>query len=175
MTISLITTTGVDNAIGIGGELIFRHNADRDRFVSLTGKNPVIMGRKTWDSIPVKYKPLNDSRNIILSRNSNLNISGNYDSVYVATSPEQAIRFAEMAQGYDEIFVIGGAEIYRQFIPYTDKLYLTYVWTSFPSADTFFPMEELKAVKDMVVVSCEKFMSCPSFSFIDYNLITKIN
>jgi len=118
-----------DLGIGLGNELLFRISDDLKRFKALTSGHPIIMGRKTFDSIG--GKPLPNRTNIVITR-QDLSQEG----VVFVSSVEQAL---EKAKAIDEnIFVIGGAEIYTQTIPFADRLELTIVDSDVP-ADTFFP------------------------------------
>lgn len=118
-----------DLGIGLGNELLFRISDDLKRFKALTSGHPIIMGRKTFDSIG--GKPLPNRTNIVITR-QDLSQEG----VVFVSSVEQAL---EKAKAIDEnIFVIGGAEIYTQTIPFADRLELTIVDSDVPS-DTFFP------------------------------------
>ena len=128
--ISLIAVIGKNNELGCDGKLLWNIPADLKRFRDLTLGYPVIMGRKTFESIG---KPLPGRQNIVISRNAN------YDNhcVYVAHSLEEAIKLGKHYSD-KEIFVIGGGEIYKQSLSLADKLYLTIVDDN-PKADTFFP------------------------------------
>ncbi len=125
--ISLIAILGTNGAIGNNGELLWRIPQDMARFKKLTTGHPVIMGRKTFESIG---KPLPNRTNIILSRNSNYEADG----CKVCHSIEDAL----INTPAKEIFVIGGGEIYKQTIHLADRIYLTLVQDK-PDADTFFP------------------------------------
>lgn len=137
--LSLIAVIGKNNELGCGNQLLWHIPADMKRFRDLTLGYPVIMGRKTFESIG---QPLAGRQNIVISRNPD------YDNhcVYVARSLEEAIKMGEHYSD-KEIFVIGGGEIYKQALPLADKLYLTLVDDS-PRADTFFP--DYSKFKDIV-------------------------
>ncbi len=134
--ISIIVAVGKNNrAIGKAGALLWRIGDDLKRFKTLTTGHPIIMGRKTFDSIG---KPLPNRTNIVITRNSNFKPDG----VVVAKSLEEAIRLAQtLAHGNNknqEIFIIGGGEIYQQALPLCEKLFLTEV-ESEVEGDVFFP------------------------------------
>jgi dihydrofolate reductase len=119
-----------DLSIGVNGDMPWHISADLRRFKTLTMGHPVIMGRNTWESLP--KRPLPGRKNIVITRQPDYQAEG---AVVVAT-PEDAIAACEA----DEIpFVIGGGSIYRQLIPFIEKLFVTLVDASFPEADTFFP------------------------------------
>jgi dihydrofolate reductase len=130
--ISIISAiTSKTRAIGNQNKLLFRIPHDLKRFRALTMNHPVIMGRKTYESIG---KPLPNRTNIVISRNLELRIDG----VYVVNNLLSAIKIAKESNGSDEIFIIGGGEIYKEALPYTNKLYLTIVQSD-ELGDTFFP------------------------------------
>ncbi len=115
--------------------------SDMERFRSLTMYKPVIMGRKTWDSIPEKFRPLEFRQNIIITKNPKIVSSGiaehhlsNSHQVVVTDSFEEAVLLA----GLKTIWVIGGAEIYKLALPYADYIYQTMV-DKRVKGDTFFP------------------------------------
>ncbi len=118
-----------NNAIGKGPDLLWRIPDDLKRFKQLTIGHPVIMGRKTFESIG---KPLPERTNIVISRDE----SYSADGCVVAHSLDEALQKA--VEKDDEIFVMGGGEIYRQSIPKADRLYLTLVDDN-PDGDVFFP------------------------------------
>ena len=121
---------GKDGAIGRGGDLIWKIPADLKRFKALTTGNPVIMGRKTWDSLP--KRPLPNRRNIIVTRQKDFKAEG----AETVNSIEEALRITES----ERPFIIGGAQIYKEFLPYANELYLTLVDEQTPDADSFLPL-----------------------------------
>ncbi len=128
MKISMIAALASENrALGKNGDLIYKIHDDLKRFKEITSGHIIIMGRKTYESIG---RPLPNRTNIVISRDPNFSADG----VIVAHSLEDALR---ISQG-DEIFVIGGGQIYKEAIEKADKLYLTIVEGN-PEADTFFP------------------------------------
>ena len=106
--VHLIVAIGEDGAIGKNGDLIWKISDDLKRFKSLTSGHPVIMGRKTWESLP--KRPLPGRRNIILTHRKDFQGEG----AEIVNSIEEAIRITEN----EEPFVIGGAQIYKLFLPY---------------------------------------------------------
>lgn len=127
--ISIIVAVASNWAIGKDNDLLWHISDDLKRFKGLTSGHPVIMGRRTFDSLP--KRPLPNRRNIVLTRDH----SYFYDGVEVCHSIEQAIG---LVQGGPEVFIIGGAAIYKDFIPYASKIYATHVLKPFV-ADVFFP------------------------------------
>lgn len=129
MKISLIAAIASGNrALGKDNNLIYKIPEDLKRFKELTSGHAVIMGRKTFESIG---RPLPDRTNIVITRDAAYSVDG----VKVVHSLEDALR---LAQGDNEIFIIGGGQVYQDALPIADKLYLTVVEGS-PEADTFFP------------------------------------
>jgi len=126
--ISLVASVARDGGIGHAGELLVRLPGDLPRFKALTFGSPIVMGRKTWDSIG---KPLPGRRNIVVTRDA----SWHADGAERAASLEAAITLAGDAP---QLFVIGGAAIYREALPLADALELTEIDAIFP-ADAFFP------------------------------------
>lgn len=132
--VSIICILGKNRAIGRANKLIWNIPDDLKHFKEITSGHPIIMGRKTFASIG---RPLPNRINIIVTRDNDFKAPG----CVTAHSLEEAIAAARKT-GQDEkkeIFIIGGGEIYRQAMRFTDKLYLTLVDDSPPNADTFFP------------------------------------
>ena len=133
--ISIIVAIGKgDRALGNNNELLWHIPEDLKRFKELTLGHPIIMGRKTWESLPEKFRPLPERTNIVITRNESLVADG----ATVAASLEEALTAGRGAQGGEEIFIIGGGEIYRSALPIVDRLYLTIVDNE-KEADVFFP------------------------------------
>lgn len=134
MMISLVVAASENNAIGLENALLWKLPNDMKFFKNLTWGMPVIMGRKTFESMA--SKPLPGRINIVISRNpAALPVMEN---VWPASSIEHAL---ELARSSDclEAFVIGGGDIYKQSITMADRIYMTRVHASYPDADTFFP------------------------------------
>lgn len=123
--------------IGIDGKILWHIKEDLKRFKALTLGHPVIMGRKTFESV-VSYigKPLPDRPNIVVTRNKDFS----YEGVTVMSSLDEALTYAHTLDA-EEVHIGGGAEIYAQSLPLVDKLYLTLVHAE-AKADTFFPEYE---------------------------------
>ncbi len=127
--ISIIVAVAENNAIGKGNKLLWHISDDLKRFKRLTTGHPVVMGKKTYESLPVK--PLPNRTNVVISDIEGELIKG----CEMAYSIEEAI---EKCPDNEESFIIGGGSVYRQFMPFADKLYITKVHKAF-DADTFFP------------------------------------
>jgi dihydrofolate reductase len=132
MILSVVVAASIENAIGKDNQLLWKLPNDLKFFKNLTWGMPILMGRKTFESIGSKALP--GRMNIVLTRQSSL-IQGS-QLLVAAESMEHAMALAEKS-GYKELFVIGGSELYRQIIPEADNIYLTRVDGKFPDADTY--------------------------------------
>jgi dihydrofolate reductase len=130
--ITIVVAIAANNAIGKNNQLLWHLPADLKHFKTITSGHTVIMGRKTFDSVG---KPLPNRRNIVVTRQTDLELDG----VEVVNSLDKAM---ELCQNEAQVFIIGGAEIYRQALPLTTKIELTRVHQEF-DADTFFPEIDL--------------------------------
>ena len=131
--INIIAAIGKNRELGKDNKLIWHISLDMERFKKLTTGNVVIMGRKTYESLPSKFRPLPNRVNIVVTRNR----GWRPDGCQVCYSIEEAIKEAKKFN--KEVFIIGGAQIYNSGIKYADKLYLTLVDREYPDADAFFP------------------------------------
>ncbi|OGE44361.1 hypothetical protein A3B45_03740 [Candidatus Daviesbacteria bacterium RIFCSPLOWO2_01_FULL_39_12] len=127
----IVAVAGEKRVIGKKGALPWYIPAELKRFKEITMGHPIIMGRKTHESIG---KALAGRTNIVITRDPSFTAK---DTI-VVHSLEEALRLAKNASGNDEIFVIGGGEIYKQALPLVDKLYLTYIDKAI-EGDAFFP------------------------------------
>ncbi|MBK7712675.1 MAG: dihydrofolate reductase [Bacteroidales bacterium] len=131
--ISIIVAGSDDWGIGKDNDLLWHLPEDLKRFKRLTTGNAIIMGKKTWESLP--RRPLPDRRNIVLTDIQGETIEGSI----TAYSIDDALNKCDRDR---EIFIIGGGSIYRQFVPLADKLYITHVHKKAP-ADIYFPAIDL--------------------------------
>lgn len=131
MTIALVVAVAENGVIGRENALPWRLSADLRRFKALTMGHTVIMGRKTFESIG---KGLTGRRNLVVSRNPEFRPEG------ATRVPNLVAAFTE-AGPTGEVFVIGGADIYRQAMPHAEKIYLTLVRAA-PEGDAHFPLPE---------------------------------
>ena len=129
--ISLIVAKSKNNVIGDKGKIPWHIPNDLKRFKKITTGNVVIMGRKTFESLPEEYRPLPNRVNIILSKDK----SYKTNCCMVFNNLKKAIR---KAGSNKEIFIIGGGEIYKESLKYADKVYKTAVDGDF-EGDTYFP------------------------------------
>jgi dihydrofolate reductase len=127
--ISFVVAVSRNGVIGDGGGLPWHISTDLKRFKEITMGKPVVMGRKTWDSLP--KRPLPGRRNIVITRQQGYQAPG----AEVVRSAEEAVA---LCAAEAEIAVIGGGEIYRLFWPLVDRLYLTEVDLEV-AGDTHFP------------------------------------
>lgn len=127
--ISIIVAVDLQGAIGLNGDMLWHISPDLRRFKAITSGKTVIMGRKTWESLP--HRPLPDRLNIVITRQHGYNAPG----AICTDSLERAIGIATS----EEIFIIGGGELYARALPFASRLYLTRILDKAPQADTFFP------------------------------------
>ena len=147
MTFEIIVAMDLENGIGKGGELPWHIKADLKHFKEVTTqtssmakKNVVIMGRKTWESLPEEYKPLPGRFNVVLTKQTELKFP---EYVFVSNDIEHALKWAQKKQEFgfvENIFVIGGGEVFNEALchPSCRKIHATHVLRSF-ACDTFFP------------------------------------
>lgn len=127
--ISIIVAIAENNAIGKNNDLLWHIPEDMKRFRQITSGHKIIMGKRTYESLP--HRPLKDRTNIVIS-----DIPGDrYEGAVMAYSIEEALEHCPVDE---ECFIIGGGMVYRQFLPLADKLYITRVDKPF-DADIFFP------------------------------------
>jgi dihydrofolate reductase len=158
-TVSVIAAVAANNVIGNAGRLPWRLPDDLVRFRRLTMGHPVLMGRKTYQSMG---RPLSGRQNIILTRDAGLSLPG-CDVVHALAEALEA------AEGHGELFVIGGSSIYGMFLPLATRMYLTHVEGIFPG-DSFFPevrWEQWRALRRL------PGRGEPSHMFVDYERITE--
>ena len=131
--ISIIVAIAENYAIGLNNQLLWHIPDDMKRFKKLTTGHTIVMGKKTFESLPLR--PLTTRRNLVITDIPGEVIAG----CVMAYSIDDAIAKMDDVQ---ENFIIGGGSVYRQFLPHADKLYITWVHKSF-EADTFFPEIDL--------------------------------
>ena len=128
--LNLIVAISLNNAIGKAGDLLCHLPNDLKHFKDITTGATIIMGKTTFFSLP--RRPLPNRRNIVLTRDTNFT----YDNTEVAHSIDQLYTML----GKDEnVFIIGGGNVYQQFLSKVDKLYITHIHHTWDDADTFFP------------------------------------
>lgn len=141
MKISIIAAVAENYAIGKDNKLLCYLSADMKMFRELTAGHAVIMGKNTFESLP--NGPLPKRKNIVLSSNY---LQPHDNSFFVVSSLKQAL---ELCNQDDEVFIIGGAKVYRDVIDKSDYLYITWIHHSFEDADTFFPEIDIQKWKEI--------------------------
>jgi dihydrofolate reductase len=150
--IAIIVAMDRNRAIGIRGDMPWRLSADLKRFKRITTGHPVIMGRRTFESLP--GGPLPGRHNIVITRNKTFRPDG----VTTVASPEKAL---EACAGKPLVFIIGGGELYRHFLPSADLLFLTTIENDY-EADTWFPEIDIKLYQ---IIHNEIVTEDPKFPF----------
>ena len=151
MKVSLIVAMGKNREIGKNNDLLWHLPADMQFFKNTTKDNIVVMGRKNWESIPIKYRPLPNRLNIVLTKNTAFKAEGAevfYDLETV---------FNTYSNDKRTCFIIGGAQVYQLALASgkVNELFITHVNSSF-DADTFFPNIDLSNWKSSIILSQEK-------------------
>lgn len=162
ITISAIAALGNQRQIGKDNDLLWNLPEDLKRFKELTSGKAVIMGRKTWESLPEIVRPLPDRENIILTRDLNYEAPGGTVVHDLDTAITRANEWSTK-NDRNEVFIIGGANIYTQALPVTEKLYLTLV-DSDKDGDVFFPEYKTQYSE---VERLDKNGSNPAYSFAE--------
>lgn len=132
--LSIIVAMAENRAIGKDNDLLWHLSADLKRFKKLTTGHPVVMGRKTWESLP--KRPLPGRRNIVFSQSEGFAPEG-AEVVRSVNGLFQVLKGCD-----DEVFVMGGASIYEMLLPFANRLYVTHVYREF-DADVYFPVIDM--------------------------------
>lgn len=132
----LVAAIGEKNELGKDNTLLWHLQSDMRFFKELTTGHYVVMGRKSFESIPKKFRPLPNRVNVIISRNPEFM----FEECYTCASLHESITLAE-EHGEETVFIIGGGQIYAQALAgdFIDEMYITHVKASFDDADVFFP------------------------------------
>jgi dihydrofolate reductase len=160
--LSLIVAVAENGAIGKNNDLLWHISADLKRFKALTTGHCIIMGRKTYESFP--KRPLPNRRNIVITHGDGSGLEG----CEVVHSIQEAL---EQCESDEQPFIIGGATVYRQFLPFVARIYLTRVFATF-EADTFFPpidTEEFHEVSASEIFTDEK--SGLRYQYMEYERV----
>jgi dihydrofolate reductase len=157
--VSLVAAVAPGGVIGVAGGLPWRIPEDMRRFRELTMGQPVVMGRRTWDSLPDAFRPLPGRRNVVVTRNANWH----GDGAEGARSLDDALRLLE---GETHVFVIGGGQLYAEAISRADELLLTEVGGEH-EGDTFFPAWDRDAFEETSREEHVSEMGVP-FAFVVY-------
>jgi dihydrofolate reductase len=133
MTTALIWAQAADGAIGRGGDMPWHLPEDQRYFRTITGHHPVVMGRRTWDSLPARFRPLPNRPNLVVTRSRDWTAEG----AQVFSDVSEAL---SAASALDEtVFVMGGGEIYRAAMESAQVAYVTEIDVQVPDADTWAP------------------------------------
>ena len=159
MRVALVAAVARGGVIGRDSGIPWRLPEDMQRFRALTMGHPVVMGRRTWESLPDQFRPLPGRGNVVITRNSDWSAQG----ADRAGSFEDALRLLE---GEPTVFVIGGGEIYAAALPSADELLLTEIDAEI-EGDTYFPSWDRD---DFDEVAREEHVSADGvpFSFVTY-------
>ncbi len=160
--LSIIVAQAENRAIGLNGDMPWHLSGDLKRFKALTMGHPVVMGRRTWESLP--KRPLAGRRNIVFSQSE--------DFVPEGAAVVRSVNglFDLLRDCDEEVFVIGGGRIYNMLMPWVNRLYITWVHKEFPEADTYFPvidLSEFTKVNETERMTDEK--SGLDFSYAEYD------
>lgn len=160
--ISIIVAISDDYGIGRNNDLLWHIPEDLKRFKRITTGKTVIMGKKTWESLP--KRPLPNRRNIVIT-----DIKG---ETFPGAEPAYSIaEAAQLCKPEEEAFIMGGGSVYRQFMPLADRLYITHVHLTAP-ADIYFPVID---PADWKITGKEEFVSDPPgsipYTYIIYDRI----
>ena len=163
LRLALVAAIARDGVIGRDGTIPWRIPEDMHRFRALTMGHPVVMGRRTWESIPDRFRPLPGRRNIVVTRNPSWSAEG----AERAHSIEDALT---LLAGEPRAFVIGGAEIYALALPFADELLLTEIGADV-EGDTRFPTWDPSEFEE---TSRERHQAedGTSFAFVTYTRLT---
>ena len=166
MILTLIAGVARNGVIGRDNKLLWQLPEDLKHFRAATMGAPVIMGRKTWESLPERFRPLPGRRNLVLSRQAGYEAPG----AEVVADLDTALALAR-SSGAARAFVIGGAQIYREALPLADELLLTEVERDF-EGDAHFPAFSGSAFAE---VARERHRAAPpndfDFSFVTYQRV----
>ncbi len=152
--VSIIAAIAKNNCIGKDGTLPWQLPEDLKRFRALTTGKVVIMGRKTWDSIPEKFRPLPNRTNVVITRQSDFAVP---EGVTIFSSLEAALQ----KYAHEDVMIIGGSQIYAAAMPLAKTLYITHVDQEV-DGDAFFPMIDTSIWKE---IEHEKY---PGYTFSTY-------
>lgn len=166
---NIIVATDLQNNIGRDNKIPWYLPEDLKYFRDITtgnGKNAVIMGRKTWESIPEKYRPFKNRFNIVLTRDVGKHTCNNssMESVMFMSSLQNALNYLYNRDDFEDIFVIGGSQIYKEALEHSDlnKIYITKINTIYENCDCVFPT--YKNNPYLVKVSASKYLKFPDTS-----------
>ncbi len=158
MSLSIIVAVASNGVIGSENDMPWHISEDLKRFKRLTLGKKIIMGRKTWESLP--FKPLKNRENIVLTRSKDFKAEG----AVVVHSLADALALLD---NEEEAFIIGGGNIYKQALPFTQKLYITEVHSEY-EGDTLFPEIDPMLWKESSREYFSNSANLPAYSFVIY-------
>ena len=165
--LSIIVAQAENRAIGLNGDMPWHLSGDLKRFKALTMGHPVVMGRRTWESLP--KRPLVGRQNIVITNNPDY-IAEGAEVVHSINDLFSTLNSKLLTPNSDEVFIIGGGRIYNMLMPWVNRLYVTWVHKEFPEADTFFPtidLSEFTKINETEIMTDEK--SGLEFSYAEYD------
>ena len=168
MKVSLIVAMDLERGIGKNNDLMWHLPADMKFFKETTSEHIVVMGRKNYDSIPVKYRPLPNRENVVLTRNTHYKA----EDCLVFNSLEDCLDHYKKEEN-KTVFIIGGGEIYKKALEINcvDEMYISHI-NKIYGADTFFPEFDMRKWKVETVLNREKDeKNDASFSVLKYSRI----
>ncbi len=164
--INIVVAKASNNVIGAKNDLIWHLPNDLKHFKSLTSGHPIIMGRKTFESLG---RPLPNRTNIVVTRDQNWNA----EDIEITSSLVKAIETAKKID--EDVYIIGGGNIYKQAMEFTDVLYITEVHHEF-DGDTYFPEIDSEEWEEVEREDFKKDEKHPyAYSFVTYRRIEKDN
>lgn len=169
--VAIVAALSQNHVIGKDNQLLWQLPADMAHFKDLTSGHAVIMGRKTYESLPPRFRPLPNRLNIVLSRQPGEDQDG---KLIWTDNLQDALAIAKKdatAKNQEQVFVIGGGEIYKQSLPFTDRLYLTHVAADY-DGDAFFT-DDYKKIQwhENIMSTHEAANSQPAFKIVQYDRI----
>ena len=182
MNFSIIVGANNNNGIGLNGDLLYKSKTDMDFFKEITttvhnskNKNAVIMGRKTWESIPVKFRPLPDRLNVILTENNSQNLKNlENENIIIMNNLPSSLEKLSKIDYIENIFIIGGERLYKEAI---NNKYCQYIYfTNFNRndlADTYFPIINSKNFE--LISECKKDNSICKYLPLNQNITVNLN
>ncbi|HEY1096914.1 MAG TPA: dihydrofolate reductase [Alphaproteobacteria bacterium] len=169
---TIIAALSQNDVIGKDNQLLWQLPADMAHFKNLTSGHAVIMGRKTYESLPPRFRPLPNRLNIILSRQKGDDQDG---KLIWADNLDDALTIAKKdaaTKDQEQVFIIGGGEIYKQSLPFADRLYLTHIKKNY-EGDAFFPRDyKTMQWRENTLSTHEAANGQPAFDIIQYDRIS---
>ena len=166
--IAAIVAVDENWGIGYNGDLLEHIPEDLKYFKALTTGNIVIMGRKTWDSLP--RKPLPNRLNVVITSQTNPNGCDLINGEWIKLSMDNIkFQLEYNNQEYDKYFIIGGGQIYKELLPFCERVYVTKIYKSHENVDTYFPnLDEMDDWRLSVIGELQTYNDI-SYSFNQYD------